>query len=662
MNDKSKFRKLNSIKFKIMIPVLLVIINLATGITIFSILNATKIINENEAQESKLLESLINSSMQKELDVALTSIKSIVNNPEVAKAFSQKNRQELARLVDPIFSELNKSGVEQLQFHESSSKSFYRAHSPEKYGDDLSSIRKMVVDVNKSGEVTYGLEQGKEGYGFRAVVPVMWQGKKIGTAEVGMEFGIKFLEKLKENTPGEYYIYTFTEDLSSAELLVGTSEPMENIDNNLTQKIIAGETQITISKDSSKLILIMPIKDYSGAIKGYIKTVTSRAANLEYLNKMENQIKLISIIGVIIATLLTLFISIMVAKPIKKLSTVAYELSNENWDVNIDIKSNDETGQLANSMQALVNSLKMYTLYIDEISSLLEQLGNGNLNLEFGLTYDKGFAIIKNALDKTSNMLNTTLKQINEASNQVTDASQQVAHGALALSQGATEQASSIEEFSATINDISTQIQQNAQNTNKAKEISINANEATTRGKQQMLDMIAAMNEINEKSHEISKIIKNIDDIAFQTNILALNAAVEAARAGNAGKGFSVVAEEVRNLASKSAESAKDTALLIEHSLKAIENGTRIASETEKSLEVIVEESQKSLDIIKDIADSTNEQATSISQVNIGIEQISSIVQANSATAEESAATSEELSGQAQTLKELISNFKFKDN
>lgn len=662
MDNKSKTKKLSSIKYKIMIPIILVIFLLSTGLTFFSILNTKKIINQNEKNESKLLESLINTNMQSEVNVALTSIKSIVNNPEIAKAFSQRDRSELSRLIDPIFKELKVSGVEQLQFHEPSSVSFYRAHSPQKYGDDLSSIRKMVVDVNKSSQESYGLEQGKEGYGFRAVVPVLWEGKKVGTAEVGMEFGIKFLEKLKEMSPGEYYIYTLTDDLKSSELLVGTTDSGEKINENILKKVISGETSILESKDLKNRILIIPVKDYSGTIKGYIQAVTSRVTILEYLKQMESQILLISIVGLIIAIVLTFLISLQVTKPIKKLAIVSNELTNENWDVSIDINSKDEIGQLANSMKTLVANLKMYTTYINEISSLLDQLGNGNLNLAFEQTYDKGFAIIKNALLKTSSMLNTTLLQINDASNQVASASDQVSQSAMALSQGATEQASSIEEFSATISDISNHIQQNAQNTNKAKDISINANEATIRGQQQMQDMIDAMNEISNKSNEISKIIKNIDDIAFQTNILALNAAVEAARAGTAGKGFSVVAEEVRNLASKSAESAKDTALLIESSLKAIENGTHIASETAKSLDIIVKESKNSLDIIENIADATNEQAISISQVNIGIEQISSIIQANSATAEESAATSEELSGQALILKDLISKFKFKND
>ncbi|GAA3664001.1 methyl-accepting chemotaxis protein [Asaccharospora irregularis] len=208
---------------------------------------------------------------------------------------------------------------------------------------------------------------------------------------------------------------------------------------------------------------------------------------------------------------------------------------------------------------------------------------------------------------------------------------------------------------------ISSHIQHTAENAERAKNIAEESSIATDRGKEHMKEMIIAMDEINSTSNKIGHIIKNIDEIAFQTNILALNAAVEAARAGESGKGFAVVADEVRSLAEKSAQSAKDTAQLIEKSLLAIESGTRIVSETAKALEEVVYSSHRSAEVIQEIADASSEQADDINQVNVGVEQISVVVQTNSATSEESAAASEELSSQAQILKELIGQFKLKN-
>ncbi|WP_304509230.1 methyl-accepting chemotaxis protein [Anaerotignum sp.] len=361
---------------------------------------------------------------------------------------------------------------------------------------------------------------------------------------------------------------------------------------------------------------------------------------------------------ILLALFLIVFItSKKLVKPLRQLADVADKIADGDLDVDLDVKTNDETSLVANSFDKTIVRLKGYIAYIEEISQLLRQIGNGDFRLHFKQEYDGEFAIIKDALVSTAEMVNDTLLQINLAAEQVASGSDQVSSGAQALSQGATEQASSIEELSATMNDISTQIMQTAENATKAKSIAKEASNATSHGQEQMELMVEAMEEISRTSNEIGKIIKNIDDIAFQTNILALNAAVEAARAGNAGKGFAVVADEVRNLASKSAESAKNTSALIENALRAIERGTHIVNGTASSLEEIVRGSDHSAEIIQKIADASNEQAQSINQVNLGVEQISAVVQTNSATAEEEAAASEELSAQAQMLKELLSKF-----
>lgn len=368
----------------------------------------------------------------------------------------------------------------------------------------------------------------------------------------------------------------------------------------------------------------------------------------------------IAVLSVAVGLFFAFFISNSIRKPVAEIEAAAKSLSHGELSAKIDYTGGDELGSLADSMRTTIAELSGI---VADMSYLMGEIAGGNFNNHTRTeeSYVGDFRPILINIRDMNQKLSDTMRQINESADQVSSGSEQVSGGAQALSQGATEQASSVEELAATITEISEQISSSAASAAQASLKAEAVRNEMEDGNKRMQEMMEAMTEISQSSGEIGKIIKTIEDIAFQTNILALNAAVEAARAGTAGKGFAVVADEVRNLASKSAEASKNTAGLIASSIESVENGRKIAEKTAQVMVTAVEGVREVTDAVDSISAASAQQADAATQVTTGIDQISSVVQTNSATAEESAAASEELSAQALNLNTLVSRFKLRD-
>lgn len=342
-------------------------------------------------------------------------------------------------------------------------------------------------------------------------------------------------------------------------------------------------------------------------------------------------------------------------KPVKSIHKAIISMENGDLSYAPDYFGDDILGTLCEALAKTNTALKGY---VNDISVNLENMANGNFNVRFSADYVGDFSSIKGSIEGIASSMQSVIEGVSTASSQVTIGADSVSETATSLAMGASEQSQTVDELNEIIEHFMTLVSQSVDNADKAKENSNQTGECIENSNASMKELLNSMEQITEMSTQIEKIVKTIDDIAFQTNILALNAAVEAARAGAAGKGFAVVADEVRNLASKSAEAAKGTTALIQNTTEAVAKGSAIANATAESLDAVTTKSRDVNDLVESISKACDEQRAQISVITDKLGAISDIARKNAATAEESAASSEELSGQARTLDDLMAQFR----
>ena len=436
---------------------------------------------------------------------------------------------------------------------------------------------------------------------------------------------------------------------SDGQRVIGTKAELEVVTQVLSEgRDFLAERILINNKEYSGYYV--PLKNNNGSIVGMLFAGRPYEDVEHYTTTRCNFIMVVAFVIFVVCIAGTIVIVRKnILMPIRKISDVAVRMAEGDINQTLEKEKDDEFGDLMDDFTKMIQN-------IGAQAKVAEEVAGGDLTVNYTPASDKD--VMGKALKKMVRENNKNLSVIRDAAARMASGANEVASASNSLAQGTTEQASAIEEITASIEEIANGAKLNAEDANAANELVQNTKDGAIRGNDQMKQMIKAMKDINESSENISKIMKVIDDIAFQTNILALNASVEAARAGVHGKGFAVVADEVRNLASKSAEAAKDSAEMIEDSIKKVEIGSKLAQETAGALEEIQESVENIAKLVSGIATASANQANSVGQVNAGITQIADVVQTNSATSEECAAASAELSALAGQLQHAVAKYK----
>ena len=646
-----------SIKTKILIPMLALAVLIAGGILVSVILLFSGYINDIKLERVAIASDVAQYNVEVLMAKSQNASMYMSEHSGIIGALESGDRNDLlthARQVQ------NDAGMEFCTIVDPNGIVILRTHEPDNFGDSLAG--QANIRSAMSGSSLTAIETGTAiRLSIRSGSPIYGnQGELIGIVSVGFRLDTNiFADTIKDLQGCEVTVFLGDESISSTVI----NSDGSRVTGTKTSAEIAAE--VYANKNYSGRSTIMGRDAISGysPVLGPDGRVIAMISVGYYVDDMMAVIwsfvqtgLIVTFILLAVAVVIGIAVANLIAKPIAVITHAAEaiaigDIELEGMDTGTT-PTKSETIKLERAFSVMLASFKKQAY-------ILARIAEGDYTSKVNIRSEKD--VINLAIELTLENTLQVLQQVATAGMQVADGSKQIAEGAQLLAQGSTEQAATVEELSTALGEIAYKTKSNAEMADRASSLANTIKQSAEKGNGQMLEMMDAVRDINQASQSISKVIKVIDDIAFQTNILALNAAVEAARAGQHGKGFAVVAEEVRNLAAKSAEAAKDTGGLITNSIEKAELGSRIASETAASLTEIVTGINESAKIVGDIAQSSSEQSRDIEHINTGINQVAQVVNQNSATAQESAAASQEMSGQSAMLDELIRQFQLKD-
>ena len=651
----------NSLKSKILIPIVVILVVLVTVLVVYTSIEFTDFNEETIETKLSMLSSSLNDYLKNAEQSTYVAALTLSTNSDFIKVMKERDAAEIIRFLTPY---IDKFQINYITIADHEGIALARTADPSNFGNDISGVRSIADALNGMTTTSFGAG-GALRVTCHTGAPVYdSEGDLVGVVSAGIRLDQdSVVDALKDLLNAEITLFDGDERINTTVMQNGQRIVGTKMSAEVYQRITSERTQFTGTASVLGVpfsAIYRPLINVNGEPFATIFVGISRASLTETTSVMIRNGIIIGVVGLILAVFIVLYIVTRITKPLVELSDFMTR-AGTTGNVIVPPAEKDKMHKLAETKDEIgkvVNGCMHFIEHIEESAHELDVIADGDLSVEVEMLSDND--TIAKSLNHMLDNLNNIFGEIQSSSSQVSTGSKQIADGAQSLAQGSTEQAASVQQLSASISEIAERTKTNAETAGRTARLSETIRESAEKGRRQMDDMIGAVKDINDASKSISKIIKTIDDIAFQTNILALNAAVEAARAGVHGKGFAVVAEEVRNLASKSAEAAKETGEMIQNSMDKAELGSTIAGETAASLNEILSGITESNQLVVEIAESSESQSQGISQINTGIDQVAQVVQQNSATAEESAAASEEMSGQSDMLQQLIAQFKLK--